>query len=211
MSNSAQHLNGNIVCAIDTETTGLDPRFHEIIQIAIIPLDSNFNPRQDVLPFYIDLKADRPERAEPEAIKVTRIAFAKHQQSAFDRFAAIDMFEEWFDKKLNPSYRKYGDKRCQIVPLGQNYCFDKEFIISWLGNKTYSEYFDYHYRDTMNVAQFFNDLAAHHAEKIPYPKVNLVYLANKLGVELDRAHNALEDARATAEVYKAFVKKGLII
>ena len=36
------HLNGNLMAAVDLETTGTQPGYHEIIQIAVVPLDSEF-------------------------------------------------------------------------------------------------------------------------------------------------------------------------
>ena len=55
MGNSMQHWNGNQLCVVDVETTGLDLFWHEIIQLCILPLDSDINPRTDVSPFYINL------------------------------------------------------------------------------------------------------------------------------------------------------------
>ena len=73
MANSMQHWNGNQVCAIDTETTGLDPLYDEILQLAIIPLDSNFEVRKDVMPLEIFMKPEYPERIKPEAMQVNRL------------------------------------------------------------------------------------------------------------------------------------------
>ena len=55
-----KHWNGHQLCAIDTETTGLEAGYHEIVEIAIIPLDSEIKPRTDVLPFNIFIKPDFP-------------------------------------------------------------------------------------------------------------------------------------------------------
>ena len=40
------------ICAIDIETTGLDPLKHAMIQIAIVPLNQDFRPL-DIEPFYL--------------------------------------------------------------------------------------------------------------------------------------------------------------
>ena len=50
MARGMIHLNGNILCAVDVETTGLEVGFHEIWQIAVLPLDSNIKPNKDILP-----------------------------------------------------------------------------------------------------------------------------------------------------------------
>ena len=82
-----EHWNGNQICAMDTETTGLDPFWHEIVQIAILPLDSNMEPRQDVLPFYINMIPQCPERVDREAVKVNKFVGCKEsfQQTVFDQ------------------------------------------------------------------------------------------------------------------------------
>ena len=53
---SMETWNGNQMAVIDVETTGLRPYFNEIVQICILPLDSNCDPRKDILPFYINIK-----------------------------------------------------------------------------------------------------------------------------------------------------------
>ena len=56
------HLNGCLMAAVDLETTGTRPGYHEIIQIAVVPLDSDFKPLADVRPFYTLVKPNHPER-----------------------------------------------------------------------------------------------------------------------------------------------------
>ncbi len=54
------HLNGCLMAAVDLETTGTRPGYHEIIQIAVVPLDSDFKPLADVRPFYTLVKPEAP-------------------------------------------------------------------------------------------------------------------------------------------------------
>ena len=56
----------------------------------------------------------------------------------------------------------------------------------------------------MSTALFFNDLADHHVEQIPFPKVNLRFVATRLRLEMDEGkfHDALYDCITTAKVYK---------
>jgi len=208
MSNSMIHWNGNQICVIDTETTGLNPEWHEMIQICILPLDSNIQPRRDVLPFYIELIPEHPERADPKAMEINRLSFAKIAQRGLDREKAKDVFEEWAQKLKLPQ-TKYGKKK-QILPLGQNYPFDMGFIKAWLGHEMYNQYFHYGFRDTKIVATYLNDRAAMHAEKIPFNKLSLGSLAKKLNVTHEKAHDALSDCQTTAEIYRQFLKQGLL-
>jgi DNA polymerase III epsilon subunit-like protein len=201
------HHNGNQTCAIDTETTGLDAHYHEIIQICILPLDSNFKPRKDINPFYIEIKPEHPERADPKAMTVNKLSFTKIAQRGFTKDTAIDLLEGWINKLKLP-YTKYGTRK-KVRPLGHNYCFDRDFIIRWMGIKLYNEWFDYHYADSMITANFLNDKASMHAEKTPYPHINLSYLANILDIPHQGTHDALVDCVTTAEVYRKLIKQGL--
>jgi DNA polymerase III epsilon subunit-like protein len=206
-----QHWNGDQMCAIDIETTGLDPSWHEIIQIAIVPLDSNIRPRKDILPFYIQIKPESPERADREAMNVNRMDFAHLAQVGHDPEKAKDLLRDWTEKLKLP-YSKYGAQRKRIIPLGQNYSFDMGFIKKWLGIPMYEEFFSHMFRDTMTVAAYLNDRAACHAEDVPFAKQNLRFLAKRLNVtyEEGRAHDALQDCLVAAEVYRQMINRGLL-
>lgn len=210
MAVSQQHMNGNVVIAIDTETTGLTAGHNEIIQIACVVLDSNFVPRTDINPFYMELQPRYPEnidatlRDKPSYIERIHHAIIH----GIDQDKAVDLFQDWY-QSIGIQLNAYGNPK-KAIPLGQNYAFDKGFIQHWLGGAAnYEHYFDYHYRDTMILALGLNDRAAAKGEKIPFPKVNLQYLATTLGVINKAAHTALGDTVCTAEVYKKLVSFNL--
>lgn len=209
MPKCMQHWNGNQLCAIDIETSGLDPHWHEILQIAILPLDSNIQPRKDVLPFYIKMIPYHPERADEKALRVSSVKLPDATLNGFDQEAAKDLLEEWVDK-LGLPMRKGGWTQCQIMPLVQNGLHDIPFIKRWLGLELYEQFFHPHVRDTMIAALFANDVAGMHVEKIPYPKVNLSYLCSQLKFKRHRAHDALQDCLATAEVYRRMISQGFL-
>lgn len=209
MARSMQHWNGNQVCAIDTETTGLDPLYDEILQIAILPLDSDFELRKDILPFNITMKPEYPDRIKAEAMQVNKLDLDTIMATGFDKETGIQLLEEWY-KKLGLPCTKYGRPK-KVIPLGQNYAFDKGFIQQWLGIDLYNDLFDYHYVDTMIAANYMNDRAAFHAETVPFSKVNLQYLASTLKIKTDRLHDALQDAYTCARVYKAMMKLGPLL
>src|SRR4029077_8974982 len=93
-----QHLNGNLLAAIDIETTGLDPKIHEIIQICILPLNSQIQPLKEILPFYIDMAPGRPESIDPQALSVSKLELCRIMQQGFDQFKGADLLDSWFDK-----------------------------------------------------------------------------------------------------------------
>lgn len=192
---SLVHLNGNLLCAIDVETTGETVGHHEIWQIAILPLDANIKPLTTIMPFYLELKLRRPENIDHKAIKVGRLDFARFQLRAIDSMKAVDLFEDWFERLELPLGRK-------IVPLAQNWVFDRGFVEEWMGPAHFQRYVHFHYRDTMSTALFMNDRADAFNEKVPFPKVGMEYLCNIFRVKNAKAHDALQDCVATAEVYR---------
>lgn len=196
-------LNGNVLCVIDVETTGLQPGFHEITQVCFLPLDDTLNPRRDVGPFDLNLHIDYEERIDWNALKLSKINFLKHQQEAIDKYDAADLFESWVEKlKLPPNKR--------ISPLAHNWPFDRAFIFDWLQPTAFGAYIDGRFRDTMALAASINDIYDHKNEPIPFPKINLPYLCSMLKIPHEGAHTALNDCIVTAEVYKNLLKEGYL-
>ncbi len=195
---SMQHLNGHILCAIDTETTGIRPSFHDIWQVAVLPLDANIKPLKGVLPFCMDLKVKYPERVDRAAIKLPIEEFVRRQQHAVEPFTCADLFDEWFDRLELPMYKK-------IVPLAQNWPFDREFLKEWIGQESFEQAFYPVYRDTMVTAAFDSDLCDFRSEKVLFSKQSLSYICQKLDVTNDKAHDALQDCIATAECYRRMI------
>lgn len=209
MAKSMGHWNGHQLAVIDIETTGLDSAWHEMVQIAIVPLDSDIRVRNDVSIFYINLKPEFPERADPKAMQVNGLDVADLVLNGHDSERAKDMLVEWTDS-LGLPYTKYGNRK-KLIPLGQNYSFDKGFIEQWLGYDLYSTLFHYHYRDTQIAAAYVNDQAAMQAEKVPFNKINLAWLANKLNIANTNHHDALNDCRVTAEIYRQLLLRGGLV
>ena len=188
---------GNILCAIDTETTGLDCSKHEIIEICILPLTNGLELYTEILPFHMFLK---PYGAiDEDALKVNKRTLKDILAKGTDPYIAADMFDEWFSRL------PIGDNK-RILPIGQNYQFDMGFIKRWLGETTYNDCFHYHYRDSMISANFLNDRADLRVEVRPFDKINLTELARNLKIPLTHAHSALDDCVATAKVYKRLVE-----
>jgi DNA polymerase III epsilon subunit-like protein len=211
-----KHLNGNVLAAIDCETTGTDPLQHEITEIAIVVLNNQYEPSPGCFPFQQEMKPDKPENIDFEAIRqlqqmndfyVENVCKSKERLAnvilrGMDKYKCADLLVDWFEGlKLAPMKR--------IMPIAQNWVFDSGFIKEWLGVKTFEYVFHPCYRDTMTVSLFANDCADQKGEPFPYPKNNLQYLCSELKVQRDRAHTAIDDAVATAEVYRRMIGKAI--
>jgi len=190
-------FNANVLAPLDIETTGNTAGYHEIIQIAIVPLDDDLN-QMDVSPFYMNIRPEHPERAQKDATRAHGISLDRLEHCP-RKDQVADTLEEWFVNLNLPM-----DKR--LIFLTQNGLFDIPFIKHWLGNVAFDRYFCWIGRDTMHFACGLNDQAAFKCQPVPFTGVGLKPLANKLGIELSNHHNALADAIATGKVYKELLR-----
>lgn len=192
-----KHLNGDIACAIDTETTGLDPLVDSIWELAVVPLDHNWLPQKDAIPFYCLIQPRLPiERIDFKAdVNIgNRSRILKAYADGFPCDVALDLFFEWFYKlDLMPAAR--------IQPLGHNFSYDEAFMRMLWGDDTYRTQFSHKTRDTMKTEMFIEDTLAMAGNKVERKDYRLEAVARKYGVENTYAHNALADAITSAQIY----------
>jgi DNA polymerase III epsilon subunit-like protein len=189
------HLNGHLLCAVDFETTGARPGYHEPIQIAIVPLDSDLRPSQKIRPFYTNIKPLFPERAEPAATRVHKLDLNWLCQHALGPDRIQDLLIRWFEN-LELPFQKV------IVPLAHNWAFEYGFLGAWLGIELRDRLFHAHARDAMTEALALNDRAFFRGEKPLFNHVSLTEMSRYFGVINPRPHDALCDCLAEAEVYR---------
>lgn len=191
-------LNHNLLCALDLETTGLVAGYHEIVQICVLPLNSDFDPVEEMSPFYMKMRPLHPDRIDPYAMKVNGLD-PQDLAACPEPYQVIEVFDDWFQGLGLPQNKR-------LAYLTQNAPFDIAFMKLWLGHEGFDRYFLRRGRDTMFFAQGINDAAAFRAQPLPFSSVSLKGLCNKLGVQLDQHHDALADCLATAKVYKELLR-----
>jgi len=195
---SLQSLNGHLLCAVDVETTGVLAGYHEIIQIAAVPLDQHFEPHKEHRPFYMNVCPDHFDRISQEATKKHGISTESLRECP-SQDQAVEMFAEWF-RKLDLPFGK------RLVPLAHNWGFERGFLTYWYGVDGMYNFWQSHPRDTMALAGMVNDLYAWHGRNPPFKYLSLTSMCSMFDIELDNAHDALADCLATAKLYAAFMR-----
>lgn len=139
------NLNGNLLASVDLETTGTRAGYHEPIQIAVVPLDSDIRPLEGVRPFYTTIKPLFPERQDRKAGYVHGISLEELVLHSPEAGKVADLLMEWWEKLELP----FGKT---LVPLAHNWAFEAKFLQAWLGVDRASELFHGHARDAMLYA-----------------------------------------------------------
>lgn len=191
------NFQGNVLTVVDVETTGLIDGYHDLIQVACVPLNNDLEPL-DVSPFYMNIRPENPERADPEALRVNGLKLSD-LSVCIDRWQAADCFDEWFEGLGLPMYKK-------LIYLTQNAPFDIGFMRHWLGCQGFEKYFTRRGRDTMFTALALNDQAAWKNKPIPFNRVGLKDLCQHFGIQQDNHHDALNDCLVTAKVYRELLR-----
>lgn len=195
---SLPSLRGHVLAAVDVETTGVFAGYHEIVQIAVVPLNQHFEPSSEYKFFYLNMCPKYLDRIDEKAQKIHGLT-PENLEGCVSQERGIELFEEWH-KNLNLPLGK------RLIPLAHNYAFERAFLIQWLGMDSFNYIFQSHPRDTMIIAALINDLYVWHGRKHPFNFYNLEYLAEKFDIEFDSAHNALADCLATARLYSEFMR-----
>ncbi len=170
---------------IDIETTGFDVEKHEIIEIGgVIVEQKDGVPGNIVEEFEIKIRPERIENADPEALSINGYNEAEWM-FAFDKQQAMELFAE---------------KTKDAMMLAHNVAFDYAFLAKAFSDTGVENKMFYAKLDTLSFAY-----AKLHKRK-DAPRMALGALCDYFGVENERAHTALADARATYEVYKKLIE-----
>jgi DNA polymerase III epsilon subunit-like protein len=191
-------LNGNMLVSVDLETTGRLAGYHEIIQVAVVPLDSNIEPLKDRNPFYMNVAPEYPERCEADAQSIHGLNIEELVNNCPSPWKVADLFDEWVQSFDLPFNKK-------LVPLAHNWAFERNFLMHWLGVESFDALFMSLARDTMLFGLSINDAAAYHGLDVPFPYVGLKAMTKKYGIVNPNPHDALSDALTGARLYKALL------
>ena len=176
---------------IDVETTGLDPRRHEIIDVAVV-FDRHQAPgwldlvEQDDYAYYTTLiRPERIEDAEPKALEINGYAADPARWEGAPTFAEV---AHTLGRMLMP-----------VVCVGHNVAFDVDFIQTALLRTSFPVRLGYQKVDTVTLAH-------EHLVQAGLVRLSLDSIREFLGWSKEGAHAALKDALDARRLHKLLVR-----
>ncbi len=170
----------DMVCFVDVETGGLDPAYHDILEIAAILTDWDL---KEISRYEARIRPRNPDRIDPAAAKVNGYDPELWSGSAV-HFAE---FQGWLSKHV-----PYGHV---AIPIGHNVGFDRAFIESYY--KPFGKWMplSYHQCDTVGLAA-----AMKIAKAIDVPNLKLATVGAALGIQKPQTHRAMDDCLMARQI-----------
>lgn len=183
---------------VDIETTGLDSRKHDVIELSIARMGAEGDDAQRTW----CLKPLNPDEIEQAALRINghKLDDLLHKtKEGRERYRQADQvaieIENWLGEDGLPAEKRF--------LIGQNVSFDRERLEQlWIKlNSRDSFPFGRRYMDTMIIELFLDYCKGQFAEG--YSLANLV---KKYGVTNTKAHTAAADTLATKQVFEKQVE-----
>ena len=177
---------------LDTETTGLNPNKHGVIQVAMIHGKHEFMIHVNPLP--LGVKVDK-EASKINGFKKKDIKKLPYHLTQFNEMKG------YLDIYINPF-----DKKDKFTVVGYNVKFDVEFLHGWADRENFEfmgSYLDWRVIDVLVLAR-----TAHYLDQMPSePKdFKLETICEVYGIKIN-AHDALDDIKATKELFYKLIKE----
>jgi len=176
---------------MDTETTGLDPKENDVIQVAALA-EIIVNGESSVFEFIRNIRPFNFDSITDKSLAVHGIA-----KQDMEGFAPGDEVYYEFKKFLSQYVDPY-NRNDKFVLCGQNVDFDCQFISSFFLKNNDPYWFSFIRSAFLDLRQICLMYELRRQEFI-FPNYKLQTVCNVLKVDLEGAHDALVDVRATRE------------
>ncbi len=176
---------------IDTETTGLSPRFNKTLTVGLLLINPT-KPKLEILDQAHIFIKHKNYNSNKEAMKVNKIDIESHNLYAVPPQEACNQINTFIEK----------NKAHQIPIVGHNIHFDKGFLGALFTQGERDSLLHTESEDTMKIWRGLQkqDLIPSHL------RATLGHLATHFDIDYEKAHDALADCHITAQVYHKMFK-----
>ena len=174
----------------DVETTGLNPKRNDIIQLAcMVEIEGNIVETWESKIKPCDTTTIDHRALEVNKLRVEDVLKYPEPKSVLKEFQKV--LSKYVDKFNR------GDK---FAPAGYNVQFDINFLSSFFekcGDNYYGSYFNYKSIDPLRIVHIMD-----YERQIDLPNYKLATVCRHYNIPIEGAHEALADIRATRELFK---------
>lgn len=189
--------------SLDTETTGLDPSIHEVLEIKARALTRTLN---QIDTFYVKIKPKHLERASEEALKINKYS-EESWINALEPLEAYTNFKSWIEKTQIKIPYLNEQKNKDPIGLGQNVSFDIDFIRFNAEKVGVKIPFSYHKLDLVGVS-IFMDIARCILPDFQWRKsYSLSKVAPSYGINPGRIHTAEADEETHMKLLRFYIER----
>jgi hypothetical protein len=189
------HLNSNSLVSIAIETTGDNPRLHDVCFICIVLLDNYIKPSTQIVPFYTAIQPFRPENIDPETASISPTKLNNAMIHGIAPSLAADRLEEWVKLLDMPEGKR-------IVPIVHGWERIHSFLREWLGFHNCKHLISEEARDLRTAALYLNDCLNHRAKPMMYTKVLPSFIGQAHNIQWLVYADVMEKALKQAEIYR---------
>lgn len=171
----------------DVETTGLDPKKNDIIQLAyVIEIDGNEKEEDSIFMQPFDYSYINPQALEVNNLTIEQLKTFRDPKEVYGDLS----------QRLARYVDKY-DRTDKFQPAGYNVGFDCDFFKEWFlknGDVYYGSRFNWKQIDPLRVLYFMDGMGF-----ISLPDYKLETVCEHFGIQI-KAHEALSDIKATKQL-----------
>jgi len=184
------------IYVLDTETTGLDSRRFDVIELSIFRLSDGVQKEWFIKPTNPDSYQIGALRVNGHKIEDLRHETVEGRTRYQNPNTVLVDIENWLMEDGLPTHQR--------ICIGQNITFDLDMLKQlWIKCDSEDNFpFGRRFMDTM-IIEMFMDYCNEGMTK----KYNLASIIKNYGVKNEKAHNAAADVRATKDVFLAQVAK----
>lgn len=171
---------------MDTETTGLSPRFNKILTVGMLLIEVSEDSFEVIDEAHIFVKHDIYS-SNASAMKVNGINLVEHDKIAVVPKIACEQINSFIEKH----------KIRDVLLVGHNFHFDRRFLAALFDQGESISKLNTEHEDTMRIWRELKKCG-----KVPDDlRSNLGTIAEYFDIDYTHAHDALADCHITARVY----------
>lgn len=189
--------------SIDTETTGLDSRVHEVLEIKATALTRALQP---VGEFYTKLQMLHPELASKKALEINHYNEEDWKDAPHPK-DAYTSFKQWLQdmQEKIPYLAEY--KHPYPIGLGQNPGFDLNFVKDNAKKHEVELRFSYHLFDIVTISMFM-DIVNSIKEQFKWQEsYSLSKVAEANNIATGKVHTAAADEEAHLKLLQLYIER----